>query len=314
MSKKSFLQKIVKNVSSDYHEYPIVKYLKILQPNWTKVFAIKMIRTKNVLINKHRTSINYKLQEGDEIEIFGYREISNQKNLNISKLNPLNVVYEDDYLIIVDKEPKIAVQEDEKHLFNNMKNRLLNHLGHKISEDSWTPSFVHRLDYNTTGLLIGAKKYTAYKNMTEIMKQNKVEKYYKAIVNGLIPFKQRVIKCYLLKEDNKVKVVPKGTKNAKESITEVFLIKHIFSENSSLVDLKLITGKTHQIRAHLSHIGFPIRGDQKYGVEKDKKNYPYPALTAYKLKFSEDIKSKSLLGIRGKEFEKKDIWFENLKN
>ncbi|OAL10425.1 pseudouridylate synthase [Candidatus Mycoplasma haematobovis] len=300
--------KIKKKVSSDFNNYCLIKYLKLLQPSWTKVFAYKMIRTKNVKINSKSTTINYRLQEGDLVEIFGSEKVK-IKDLNLSKLKTLKVIYEDENALIANKEVKISVQSDEKSAFNNMNNRLLQHLNWDAGSNKWKPVFIHRLDYNTTGLLIAAKNYQSWQNLNKAQKEQQIIKKYKALVNGIVSFKERIIKLWLLKRDKKVEVVAPNTKGAKEAITKVKLIKHYFAHNSSLLELELVTGKTHQIRAHLASLNYPIRGDQKYGVEKNKKDFPYPALCAYKLKFLESIEIETL---KNKEFEIRDIWFEKL--
>lgn len=303
------LKTIFKRISDKYDNYLLLKYLRIVQPNWTKVFTIKMIRTKNVLINKQKTTINYKLKAGDLLEFYGVSESDNstQKNLNLTRLRPLQIVYENEDVIIVSKEIGIPVQEDKHNNFNNMNNRLLNHLkwDKKNQSNEWRPSFVHRLDRNTSGLLIGAKTYKSYLELNSAMKNHQIEKYYKAVVLGLVPFKTKNIKNYLLKlpEENKVQIVEKSTRGAKEAISEVKLIKHLISEGSSLLEIKLITGRTHQIRVHLWNLGYPIRGDQKYGQEKDRKKYPYPSLTAYKLVFSDSLKGEKINILKGKIFE-----------
>lgn len=308
MKKPSKLVKITKKVPPDFDNYYLVKYLKIIQPSWTKVFAYKMIRTKNVKVNSNSTTINYRLKDGDLIEIFGSEKVETRA-LNLSKLKKLRVVYEDEQTLIANKEAKISVQSDEKSAFNNMNNRLLQYLNWDNKSDKWKPVFIHRLDHNTTGLLIAAKSYQSWLILNKAQKEQQIIKKYKALVHGIVNFKERTIKLWLLKQDKKVEVVAPNTKGAKEAITKVKLIKHYFESNSSLLELELVTGKTHQIRAHLANIKHPIRGDQKYGVEKNKSEFPYPALCAYKLKFTENIKIESL---KNKEFEIKDIWFEKL--
>ncbi|WP_246307716.1 RluA family pseudouridine synthase [Candidatus Mycoplasma haematohominis] len=272
-----------------------------------------MIRTKNVLVNNKKTEINYKLKTGDVVEFYGVSnpEIPNEKKLNLSKLRPLQIIYEDEKVIIVSKEIGIPVQADKHNNLNNMNNRLLNHLNweNKDAEEQWKPTFIHRLDRNTSGLLIGAKTYKAYLELNTAMKVGKIEKYYTTIVSGLIPFKTKIIKNYLLKlpEENRVQVVEETTKGAKQAISEVKLIKHLISENNSLLEVKLITGRTHQIRVHLWNLGYPIRGDQKYGQEKDKKKYPYPVLTAYKLIFSDSLEGENIQQLKNKTFELRNI-------
>lgn len=160
------------------------------------------------------------------------------------------------------------------------------------------------MDRNTSGLLVGAKTYDAYLDITQAMQGGKIGKYYIAKVHGLVPFKTTSINNHLLKlpEKNKVVQVKKTTMGAKQAISEVRLLRHLMKTKESLLEVKIITGRTHQIRAHLSGIGFPIRGDQKYGVEKDRDHYPHPYLMAYKLTFEKDLEGKCIQNLRGKIF------------
>lgn len=136
------------------------------------------------------------------------------------------------------------------------------------------------------------------------MKSGKIGKYYMAKVHGLVPFKTTLINNYLLKLPNKNKVIPvsKTTAGSKQAISEVRLIKHLMPTKESLLEIRIITGRTHQIRAHLSGIGFPIRGDQKYGIEKNRDDYPHPHLMSHKLTFEQDLEGKCIRNLKGKTF------------
>ncbi|AEW44929.1 Pseudouridylate synthase [Mycoplasma haemocanis str. Illinois] len=299
------MQKIKKIILADFDGYCLNKFLKLEQPSWTKVFIYKMIRKKNITINGLKiVDIRHKLKEGDVVEFYGCTTLS--KPTKLESLKPLRVIFESENLIIVDKESKMPVQEDDKHPFNNMNNRLLKHLNYS-KEEGWKPVFIHRLDLNTTGLLIGSKNYQTFLKLNAAQKGLKIKKSYKALVHGHIPFKRREISCFLLKKDGRVSISRKQVEGAKESKTIANFLQFIPSINSTLLELTLITGRTHQIRAHMSYIKHPVRGDQKYGVEKDKKKFPYPALCAYRIEFSEDI---GLEEVRGKSFQTNDIWFE----
>ncbi|CBY92072.1 pseudouridylate synthase [Mycoplasma haemofelis str. Langford 1] len=301
------MQKIRRTILADFDGYCLNKFLKLEQPSWTKVFIYKMIRKKNITINGLKISdIRHRLKEGDVVEFYGCETPT--KPIKWEGLKPLRVVFESENLIIVDKEAKMPVQEDDKHPFNHMNNRLLKHLNYS-NREGWKPVFIHRLDLNTTGLLIGAKNYKTFLKLNKSQKSLKIKKSYKALVQGNVSFKKREISCFLLKKDGRVSISREQVEGAKEAKTIANFLHFFPSINSTLLELTLITGRTHQIRAHMSYIKHPIRGDQKYGVEKDKREFPYPALCAYKIEFSEDI---DLEEVRGKSFQTEDIWFEKL--
>lgn len=309
----NFLRKTLL-VEEDFDGYVLWKYIKTLREDWTKVFIIKQLRNKEIRVNKKIAVFNYKLKQGDEIEYIDYSPIKkiNKKieQLNLEKLPPLKVVYEDDQIIIVNKEPKVSVQPSHKYLLQNMENRLLNHLSVDLKAHSWRPKFVHRLDHNTCGLLIGAKTYQMHAKLSDDLKNRKIQKWYKCLVFGHFPHPQTTINNWIYQSGD-LMMISKEKKNfGKQAISEVKLIKK-FSK-TSLLEIKLITGRKHQIRAQLSNYGFPVCGDRKYGKNtKENKQFPFTALCAYKLEFlSEDPQLKK---VKEKELLIEDIWFEKTK-
>ena len=282
------------------------KYLKKLLPNATTSFLYKMMRKKNIVINKKKVEGNEKLKAGDVVSIFlsdetfekfhvNLEELKKEyDNLNSLNLKGLKVIYEDDEMIVADKPYNMLSQKASgkdlsanEYLLGYMINK-----GELSFEEFQTfrPSVVNRLDRNTTGLLLFGKTLNALQQLGEGIRERSIEKYYRAIVAGELK-EELELKGYLLKDEknNKVSFHKEQVEGSDYIQTGV---KPIVSKNGlTLVEIHLITGKTHQIRLHLSTIGHPILGDMKYGDEKINKKYyeshkvNHQLLHAYRLEF-----------------------------
>jgi len=282
------------------------KYLKKLLPNATTSFLYKMMRKKNIVINNKKATGNEKLATGDVIHIYLSDETFDKFHVNLEELKKeyehlrslslkgLKIVYEDDEMIVADKPYNMLSQKaSEKDLSAN--EYLLGYMINKGELDfdefqTFRPSVVNRLDRNTTGLILFGKTLHALQTLGEGMKERSIQKYYRAVVSGEL--KDEVsLKGYLLKDEksNKVSFHKQQIEGSDYIETDV---KPIVSKNGlTLVEIHLITGKTHQIRLHLSTIGHRILGDMKYGDEKINKKYyeshkvNHQLLHAYRLEF-----------------------------
>lgn len=282
------------------------KYLKKLLPNATTSFLYKMMRKKNIVINKKKATGNEKLVAGDVVSIFLSDETFDKFHVNLEELKKeydslkslslkgLKVVYEDDEMIVADKPYNMLSQKASgkdlsanEYLLGYMINK-----GELSFEEFQTfrPSVVNRLDRNTTGLLLFGKTLNALQQLGEGIRERSIEKYYQAIVAGELK-DELELKGYLLKDEktNKVSYHKEQVEGSDYIETGV---KPLVSKNGlTLVEIHLITGKTHQIRLHLSTIGHPILGDMKYGDEKINKKYyeshkvNHQLLHAYRLEF-----------------------------
>ena len=214
----------------------------------------------------------------------------------------------------------MSVHEDENGSTNTLITHVIAYLYQKKeyipeNEQSFTPALCNRIDRNTGGIVIAAKNAEALRVMNEKIKNREINKYYLAAIHG-IPHKSKdTLKAYLRKDDknNQVKIYDKNPpRDAKEIITKYNVIAK--KKTESLIEVELITGRTHQIRAHMAHIGHPLLGDGKYGINKADKNrgYKYQALYSYKLVFCFDKSEKTVLDyLNGKEFKipKSEIYF-----
>ena len=286
----------------------------------------KSIRTKKIKVNRKRAENNTVLNEGDVIqcflaeEFFGKLDEAGDVSLSLDKIQPkLDIVYEDENIMLLNKRPGVSVHEDEDSKVNTLIAHVQAYLYQKgeynpKDEQSFAPALCNRIDRNTGGIVIAAKTAEALRVMNEKIKLREIDKYYLAAVHGIPKKKEDTLTGYLLKDEklNKVRVYdtnpPRGAKNI---ITKYKVVATRGSD--ALIEVELLTGRTHQIRAHMAHIGHPLVGDGKYGVNKGDKaqGYKFQALYSYKLRFSFKGDETVLEYLNGKEFSipKKDIYF-----
>ncbi len=282
----------------------------------------KYIRTKKIKVNRKRTEQKYMLLEGDVIDLFIRDEFFDSPERDgsaIERIEPkITVVYEDENIILVNKRPGVVVHEDSEAKDNTLIMHIQAYLYRKgeydpSSEQSFAPALCNRIDRNTGGIVLAAKNAVALRIMNEKIKNNEISKFYLCAVHGTPKPKQQTLKGYLIKDSaaNTVRVYDKKVGAAKEIITKYRVISE--KNGNSLLEVELVTGRTHQIRAHMAHIGHPLLGDGKYGINKNdrEKGYKYQALYAYRLRFDFATGEGELGYLRGKEvaIDKGDIRF-----
>ena len=292
----------------------------------------KSIRLKKIKLNRKRADASDKLAEGDTIQCFladeffekgkkrGFSESAELSASSLERIKTnLNIVYEDENILLVNKPQGLSVHEDENSKSNTLITYIQSYLFSRgeydpEQEQSFAPALCNRIDRNTAGIVIAAKNAEALRVINEKIKLREIDKYYLAAVHGIPAKKEDILKGYLLKDErtNTVRVFDKNPpRGAKEIITKYRIVAK--SGDSALLEINLLTGRTHQIRAHMAHIGHPLVGDGKYGHNKSdkQKGYKYQALCSYKLRFSLSDESTALDYLRGKEFSipKSDIYF-----
>lgn len=245
------------------------KVTKIIMQKYPKINFLQVktaLRKKDVKINGKRINSDIGVCFGDKIELF----LPNEKEIEIP------VVYEDDNICICNKPCGIETTTADK----SFDSKSLEELTHY--------SAVHRLDKNTEGLVILSKNQKANAELLRAFKNKEIEKSYKTLVFGKLSPKNTTLHAYIVKDstNKQVSIYNHKTKDSSEIITQYEVLEEF--ENTSLLEVKIPTGKTHQIRAHLAHINHSIVGDDKYGNKKNNKKFHYnkQCLTAYKLKFN----------------------------
>lgn len=282
----------------------------------------KYIREKRIKINHKKAEQSARLTEGDVVEFYIKDEFFEKENdLSFIKLNPkLNVVFEDDNIILVDKKPGVIVHSDDKEtsgtLIDKVKAYLYKKGEYKPEEErSFVPALCNRIDRNTGGIVICAKNAEALRSVNEMIKNNEVSKKYLALVHGILKNKKGHIKNFLLKDGstNTVSVFEAPIPGGLTAESYYNVKKEDKKRNISLVEVTLITGRTHQIRAQFSHMGHPLVGDGKYGKNKDDKKfgYKFQALYSYKLEFCPRDEKNLLYYLNGKTFKVDEVFFEN---
>ena len=286
----------------------------------------KSIRTKKIKVNRKRAEISTKLSEGDTVQCFLAEEFfakldkSEPKSLSLDKIKAdIDVVYEDENILLVNKRPGVSVHEDEDSSVNTLITYIQAYLYQKgeyqpDKEQSFAPALCNRIDRNTGGIVIAAKNAEALRVMNDKIKNREIDKYYLAAVHGVPSPESDTLYGYLLK-DEKTKQVRVWDKNAPKAAKEIITKYRVIakSRDTSLIEVELLTGRTHQIRAHMAHVGHPLVGDGKYGINKDdrQRGYKYQALYSYKLRFNFKGEKTVLDYLNGKEFaiKKSDIYF-----
>lgn len=289
----------------------------------------KSIRLKKIKVNRKRAEISTVLAEGDRIQCFLAEEFfakldgeSGEAVATLSKIKPnLDIVYEDENIILLNKLPGVSVHEDEHESLGTLVVQLQAYLYHKgeynpDDEMSFAPALANRIDRNTGGIVIAAKNAEALRILNEKIKLRELDKFYLAAIHGIPKKREDTLYGYLIKDEkqNQVKVYLKNPpRGAKEIITKYKVVAT--SGENALIEVELLTGRTHQIRAHMAFIGHPLIGDGKYGQNRDdkKRGYKYQALYSYKLRFSFKTDAGILSYLDGREFSipKDKIYFTN---
>lgn len=255
----------------------------------------KYIRKKRIKVNGRKCEISYRLACGDVVELYINDEFFEKENEDTAFLNSsseLDIVYEDENIMVVNKPAGLVVHTDDDGetvhtLISRIKKYLYDRGEYDVSDD-FTPSLCNRIDRNTCGLVIAAKNAATLRIMNQKIKDREIEKFYYCVVKGVPEPQKAVKKAYIVKDEEKkeVKVYDKPTEGAKTALTKYEVIKQ--GSVSSLVEVELLTGRTHQIRAHFAHMGHPLAGDGKYGDRDFNRimGRKYQALCAYKLVFN----------------------------
>ena len=277
-------------VPEKFNNKKLQSFLTYSFPSLSNSLFSKTLRKKDIRINDLRISENVILHTGDNVKIYISDEF-----LSPVIQKEINVIYEDSNIIIADKPAQIEVVGN-----NSLTTLLKNQLNLQYLEPC------HRLDRNTTGLILFAKNQEALNILLDKFKNHEIEKHYLAMVYGIPKDRIKTLQAYLFKDNKKSQVyISEVAKKGYVPITTKYAILSTNKgKNYSVLDVELLTGKTHQIRAHLAYIGYPIIGDGKYGKNEINKKFGAKTqrLCSYKLKFAFKTDSAILTYLNGKEF------------
>lgn len=299
------------------------KFLFKRFPTLPKSMAYMYIRKKCIKVNGRKPDIEQKLNQGDVIRLYIKDEFFNAQKSRphydfLKAPKSLNIVYEDKNLIIIDKPQGLIVHPDSSYHFDSLVSRLKHYLYDKgeydpQQEQSFAPALANRIDRNTGGLVIGAKNAEALRELNLKIKRREIQKLYLCIAHGHLKSKEGTLVSYITKNENKNKVTlsDNPSPGSKQAVTKYRVVNTTERlKDASLLEIELITGRTHQIRAQLSGIGHPLCGDIKYGKKEHRiTEFKYQALYAYALKFKETDRENLLSYLEGREFKLSKICF-----
>ncbi len=258
---------------------------KVTEYSRTKIS--KAIKDGFVLVNENNVSSSYKVKKGDIISI----SVPEEEIDIVPEKMDLDIVYEDDFLAVINKASGVVVHPAVGNYSHTLVNGLMYHFNEISNKGSIRPGIVHRLDKDTSGLIIVAKDNKTHELLSEMIKNREVDRHYLALVWGVVSHDKGRIEAPIGRDINDRQKYTVTDLNGKDSITNFSVIERF--KETTLIDCKLETGRTHQIRVHMNYIGHPIVNDPVYGKRKIINSFGQ-MLHSYSLKFTHPITKENL--------------------
>lgn len=306
--------KITKNDAS----LRLDKFITKNCPTLPSSLMFKYIRTKRIKVNGKKAEISTRLMEGDTVSAYINDEFFTPVKPTYDFLSSpakLDIVYEDNNILLVDKRQGLLVHPDKNEYTNTLIGSIQHYLYKKgeydpENENSFRPALANRIDRNTGGIVIAAKNAEALRILCDKIKDRELDKRYLTVVHGVPAKKEALLEGFLEKDESQNRVFL--SKNRKENAKSIKTKYRVLDsrDNLSLLEIELLTGRTHQIRAHLAAIGHPLLGEGKYSKSNDKKlGFDKQALYSYSLEFKFTIDAGILNYLNGKRFTVNKVWF-----
>ena len=279
-------------VEKEYEGNRIDSYLAKKDEDLSRVAIQRLIKEEKILVNGKKVKVSYKVQENDSVSL----EEEKPKEIELKAQDiPIEILYEDNDIIVVNKPKGLVVHPGNGNPDGTLVNSLMN-----ICKDSLSgiggeirPGIVHRLDKDTSGVIVVAKNDKAHINLSEQIKNHEVEKTYITLVRGIVKENEATINMPIGRNKNDRKKMA-VEKDGKVAITNFKVLERFPKDNCTLLEVKIETGRTHQIRVHLSHIGYPVIGDTTYSNGKNKWGVIGQCLHAKSLKFKHPTTGKEI--------------------
>lgn len=297
------------------------RFLAKACPALPQPLVFKLLRKKEIKVNGKRAEGSLRLSEGDTVSVYVKDELLSPREKPAfadtpPEAAPLSILYEDENILLADKPVGLVVHEDGENSRDTLIDRIKGYLFQKgeyrpDEENSFAPSLCNRIDRNTGGIVITAKNAESLRILNQKIRDRELTKLYLCAVRGIPEPREATKTAYLFKneKENRVLISAHKTPRNRTIVTKYRVLET--NGGNSLLEVDLITGRTHQIRAHMAYLGYPLLGDGKYGDNRFNKSAGYPgqALYSHKLRFAFRTDGGILGYLDGKEFTAENIWF-----
>lgn len=263
---ETFMSQISLQADETYMDERLDKFLSAMLPDQSRSYLQKIIKDGNVLVNGEPKKSSYRLEDGDEVTA----DLPELKSPDIEPENiPLDILYEDDSILMVNKPKGMVVHPSAGHYTGTLVNAVLWHCQGQLSgiNGVFRPGIVHRIDKDTTGVLVVCKNDAAHNAVAAQLKEHSITRKYRAIVHGVIKEDEGTVDAPIGRHPTERKKMASGVKNGKRAVTHYRVLERF--QGYTYVECQLETGRTHQIRVHMASIHHPLLGDTVYGPAKD---------------------------------------------